>query len=124
DVGTCAMNSAQSCLSDGDCGTGDHCAKSFCGFTAISDHGVVFTSNDTTLLGPGNDTNGWSDTFVRSIDPATQASHDLTGDGDANDIVLQTLDTTAPSPAVATLCPADRVSVAGGTAVFLRPEAA
>lgn len=123
DNGQCG--DASPCTDDSGCPTsGDFCHKSFCGFTGVSDDKVVFTSNDTTLLGPGGDTNGASDTFLRALDPAAAASHDLTGDGDANDTVLETLDTTAGSPAVTTVCPASQVSVTAGKAVFLRPEAA
>ena len=94
-----------------------------CGFTAVSADGnaVAFSSNATTLLGPGADTNGVSDTFVRYVAPVAAAGHDLSGDLDGDDIVLQHMDTAAPG-AVATLCPASRVATANGTTAFLRPE--
>ena len=95
-----------------------------CAFTAVAATAVAFTSDDTTLLGPGNDTDNVGDTFVRAIDPGAVGSSDLTGDADANDVVLQTLDTGATTPSGSTLCPASRVAVAGGMAAFLRPEAA
>src|SRR5262249_46478785 len=49
-------------------------------------------------------------------------SADLTGDGDLGDTILQAFDTA--SGAVTPFCPADTVSVAAGTAAFLRPEGA
>ena len=48
--------------------------------------------------------------------------NDLTQDGALGATVLQAIDGT--SGAVTTLCPADQVTVAGGQAVFLRPESA
>jgi len=52
----------------------------------------------------------------------TDASADLTGDGDLDDIVLRTFDTATAQ--LTTLCPADAVAVAGDTVAFLRPESA
>ena len=68
------------------------------------------------------DTNGQQDIFVRYSDP-NDAGSDLFPDGDLDDVVLEVLDTTAPTPALQTLCPATAVTVAGGNAAFLRPEA-
>jgi Tol biopolymer transport system component len=101
------------------CANGGPCLR-----VAISADGktFAFTSHATTLI--ASDINGVGDTFVRRVDPATAATHDLTGDGDAVDTVLQRIDTTVPSPTVAPLCPASRVAAAGGMAAFLRPEAA
>lgn len=89
---------------------------------------IAFQSSATNLV-PG-DANGFiSDIFVRGIDLADAPIHDLNGDGDMDDVVLRVLDTGlgatgggSPSPAVADLGPAERVSVSNGRAVFLQPE--
>jgi len=62
-----------------------------------------------------------NDVFMRGLD-LNSSSGDITGDGDANDTVLRSMDGSSGS--VATLCPADQVSVVAGAAAFLRPEAA
>ena len=87
---------------------------------AISDDGsvVTFPAGAGDLV--AGDTNGLRDQFVRGVDNGT----DITGDGDLDDTVLDVLDTTAPSPALAPLCPADAVSAVTGAAAFLRPESA
>jgi Tol biopolymer transport system component len=93
-----------------------------CG-VAISADGsyATFKSSASDLV--AGDTNGFVDVFVRGPDPTDTAS-DITGDGDLNDTVLGVLDTNPVSPVLASLCPADQVSVAGGAAAFLRPESA
>jgi hypothetical protein len=106
-----------------------HCDASpgtFCGGVGLSGDGqvVAFHSQADNLLGPGNDLNTVGDTFVRRVDPATADDYDLSGDLDADDTLLQTIDTTAGSPSIATLCPAGTVAVADGRAAFLRPERA
>ncbi len=86
---------------------------------------VAFYSGATNLLGPGGDTNGSaSDVFVRSLDPTDPLGIDamLFANGEINDTVLEAVDATTGT--VTTLCPAGEVSVAGGAAAFLRPEAA
>lgn len=51
--------------------------------------------------------------------------NDLTQDGDLDDTVLQVVNGSATPPVTPIrLCPADAVAVSGGTAAFLRPEAA
>jgi len=91
--------------------------------TQISGDGRFFLfSSDASDLVPG-DTNLSADLFVRSADPSDLAN-DLSGDGDIEDTVLGVMDTDPMSPAPASLCPADQVVVAGGAAVFLRPEGA
>jgi Tol biopolymer transport system component len=86
---------------------------------------VGFASLATNLLGPGGDTNGTDDAFVRGFDPADPLGADaLFNDGQLDDTVLEVLDTALPSPTPITLCPADDVAVAAGNAAFLRPEAA
>jgi len=80
---------------------------------------VAFSSGATNLV--PDDNNAGPDLFVRAVDP-TDAASDLTGDGDLDDTVLESLD--AVSAVVSTRCPAGIVSVAAGSAAFLRPEAA
>lgn len=95
---------------------------------------LAFQSLASTLLGPGGDTNNFCDNnvdtvydencqdiFVRSITPATAASNDRSGDGDANDTILESLDVT--NGMVSSLCPATLAAVADGRVAFLRPEA-
>src|SRR5262249_44816979 len=93
-------------------------------FFAISGDGrtLAFDTAATNLLGPGNDTNGVRDVFVRSTDPADPLGIDteLFADGQLDDTVLEVVNAT--SGAVTTLCPAEDVSVANGKAAFLRPE--
>ncbi len=101
-------------------------SPSYCsGQSAVSDDGqiVLFQSNASNLLGPGGDTNGLGDAFVRRLSPGSGSGYDLSGDGDADDTVLRAL-ATAPPGAVTTLGPAADVSVAAGRAAFLRPERA
>lgn len=81
---------------------------------------VAFTSFATNLA-PEPDTNATSDVFVRAPDPTTPGA-DLFADGALDDTVLEVVDATAVPPAVATLCPANDVVVAGPMAAFLRPE--
>ncbi|HVM95854.1 MAG TPA: hypothetical protein VMT89_05665 [Candidatus Acidoferrales bacterium] len=80
---------------------------------------VAFTSDANTLV-PGQLDNPY-DIYVNAPDVLDTAS-DLTGDGDLDDTVLRVVDTTTGQ--VTTLCPADKVVVAGNVAAFLRPEAA
>ena len=95
-------------------------------FPSQADNLVLSDTNLCHMDGfPGLDP--CQDVFVRTIDgPATVLSGDVSGDGDASDTLLMTLDANAVSPpAQATqLCPAEQVSVANGKAAFLRPEAA
>ena len=53
---------------------------------------------------------------------ATCRCNDLTADGDADDTVLEVLDTSAMSPTPIPLCAAGDVAVAAGKAAFLHPE--
>jgi len=90
------------------------------GSPALSADGsvVAFASFATDLV--AGDSNGMPDVFVRA--PAA-GSGDLSGDGDAGDVLLRALDTsTGPPSAVIDLCPATSASVADGRAAFLRPE--
>jgi Tol biopolymer transport system component len=80
---------------------------------------VAFTSCAGNLV--PLDLNGVADVFVRQPDP-TDLGRDFSGDGDLEDTVLRVLD--AGSGELRTLCPAERVVVAGAAAAFLRPEAA
>ncbi len=83
---------------------------------------IVFDSGATNLV--GGDGNMDSDVFVRGPDPSDFGA-DLSFDGDLDDTVLRSLDTTVGPPGVVTnLCPAGRVAVAAGSAAFLRPEGA
>ncbi|MBI3784005.1 MAG: PD40 domain-containing protein [Deltaproteobacteria bacterium] len=93
---------------------------------------AVFPSNATNLVANDNnnscDNNGdnifnenCSDVFMRGLDP-NSSSGDLTGDGQSDDTVLRAMD--GSNGTVATLCPADQVSVVAGAAAFLRPESA
>ena len=82
---------------------------------------VAFTSWASNLV--AGDTGTFPDVFVRRADPADTGA-DLFPDGALDDTVLEVLDTTAPIPAPAALCPAGQVAVAAGAAAFLRPEAA
>lgn len=100
---------------------------SFCAHVGLSGDGqmVAFHSQADNLLGPGNDTNAAGDTFVRRVNPVTADDYDLSGDLDADDVLLQTIDTNAMGPSIATLCPAGTVAVDDqGRAAFLRPELA
>jgi len=84
---------------------------------------VSFLSFASDLVAPGTDTNGVEDVFVRAFDPGDPLGTDalLFEDGSVDDTVLEAVD--ADSGTVTTLCPAEDVSVAGGAAAFLRPEA-
>jgi Tol biopolymer transport system component len=84
---------------------------------------IGFRSGASNLLPPGVDTNGVDDSFVRGFDPADPLGIDnlLFPDGALDDTVLEVVD--AATGAVTTVCPATDVAVAGGNAVFLRPEA-
>jgi Tol biopolymer transport system component len=70
-------------------------------------HTVAFDTGGSSLV--PNDTNGCKDVFVRG---PTLGAYDT---------VLEVFDTT--SAGVETLCPTGDVTVAGGMAAFLRPEA-
>jgi Tol biopolymer transport system component len=85
---------------------------------------VEFGSQATNMLGPGGDTNGFEDVFVRGLDPTDPLGIDalLFADNQLHDTVLEVVDAT--SGTVTTLCPAEDVAVAAGNAAFLRPEAA
>ena len=85
---------------------------------------AVFDSFSTNLLGPGGDGNGTGDSFAVRTDPADPGGVDtmLFPDGTLDDVVLESIDVT--TGAIATLCPADDVSVADGNAAYLRPESA
>lgn len=104
---------------------GVQAADASSGFVALSADGrsVAFHSNATNLLGPGADTNGVADVFVRGLDAADPLGADalLFPDGRLDDAVLEVVDAT--TGAVTTLCPAVAVTVASGRAAFLRPEA-
>jgi Tol biopolymer transport system component len=84
---------------------------------------MVYNSGASTLLAPGVDTNDRSDVFVRAFDPADPLGIDalLFPNGALDDTVLEVVD--AATGTVTTVCPATEVAVAGGNAVFLRPEA-
>lgn len=60
--------------------------------------------------------------FGFRFETADPTRGDLTGDGDAGDIVLSVLDSAPAS--VTAICPATAVSIANGAAAFLRPESA
>jgi len=80
---------------------------------------VVFDSNASDLV--MGDANGLLDIFAHGPAPGG----DATGDGDADDTVLQVMDASSGAPAAVTpLCPVTTASVAAGTAAFLRPEVA
>jgi hypothetical protein len=82
---------------------------------------IVFASEATDLVaGDDNDT---GDLFSRAPD-ADDLQNDFSGDGRLDDVVLRVLDTTVQPPSLATLGPAEAVSVAGGAVAFLRPESA
>ncbi len=83
---------------------------------------VVFQSDATNLVGPGNDTNGRTDVFVRGPDGSDPLGIDalLFPDGALDDTVLEMFD--AATKTMTTLCPAGDVAVAAGNAAFLRPE--
>ena len=85
---------------------------------------VGFASTSTDLLGPGGDTNGFQDAFIRGADSADPNGIDATlfPDGELDDTVLEAVDAT--TGAITTLCPAGAVSVSNGNAAFLRPESA
>ena len=89
-------------------------------FLSLDARRAFFKALATNLV-PG-DGNGEADAFVRGT-PFQSVAFDLTGDGLLDDVVLTVLDTEAPLPAPVTLAPAGDVSVAGGNAAFLRPEA-
>ncbi len=82
---------------------------------------AVFWSAKPDFLGPGVDTNGTADIFIRDLDPTDPLGADVLANGVLGDIVLEVVDPI--SGAITTLCEADDVSVADGNAAFLRPEA-
>ena len=93
---------------------------------------VAFESAASSLL-PDDDArcdadgDGAPDTSCRNVyvvgpDSAQAATADLSGDGDADDVVLRAYDPA--SGRLDTLCPAGDVAVAGRLVAFLRPEAA
>lgn len=103
---------------DGSPITGDS-SLGFYGLDVTADgREVMFASTDRAV---GNDTNTFSDVFLRGPDAADGAA-DLNRDGDTADVVLRAFDTATNR--VRGICPATQVSVAGQTAAFLRPEAA
>jgi Tol biopolymer transport system component len=85
---------------------------------------VVFQSDATNLIGPGNDTNGRTDVFVRGPDGSDPLGIDalLFPDGELDDTVLEMFDPATKT--MTTLCPTGDVAVAAGNAAFLRPESA
>jgi hypothetical protein len=91
---------------------------------AISAEGdaVAFVTDAADLV--AGDTNAAVDVYVRGADAADPLLVDalLFDDGSLDDVVLEAIDGT--TGAIATLCPADEVSVAAGNAAFLRPESA
>ena len=91
------------------------------GYSDTQDAPAVSSASDVAFVSPnviaGTDTNGVNDVFVHGPSGA-----DLSGDGDFSDTVLRWLDTATGT--VSNLCPATKVSVANGSAVFLRPESA
>jgi len=98
--------------------------SSFIGNGALSANGrtVAFGSVASTIV--PSDANGESDVFVRAVDPSAPVSVTadelLFEDGELDDVVLEVVD--AATGTVATQCPAGEVSVAGGSAAYLRPE--
>jgi Tol biopolymer transport system component len=97
----------------------------FAGFPSLSADGrqIAFLSTATDLVS-GDSDGGMMDLFVRG--PGSAADHpgaDLFADGALDDIVLRVLDVSVDPPVLLNLCPATRVAVAAGRALFLRPEA-
>jgi hypothetical protein len=91
------------------------CALSADGRTA------AFFTHGSNLATATTDANGVGDIYVRGLDPADPNGVDaLFPDGALDDAVLEVVN--AASGAVTTHCPAGEVSVAGGNAVYLRPE--
>jgi hypothetical protein len=83
---------------------------------------VAFSSLATNLV--AGDNNAVGDAFVRTPNSALVAN-DLSGDGDANDTVLQVADaSTAPPAPITTIAPATITAVNNGVVAFLRPESA
>ena len=87
---------------------------------ALSANGrvIAFGSAASNLV-PGDGLSN-ADIFVRG--PESGNAHDLSGDGDVDDIVLRLLDTNGNAPPT-TVGPATSVVTAGDMAAFLRPEA-
>ncbi len=97
-----------------------HSGDSGAGGSAISADGHVVAFPSNANLAPTSAT-PVPQIYARGPDPNDTAS-DITGDGDHDDTVLEQLDSA--SSIATTLCPADQVAVAAGSAAFLRPEAA
>jgi Tol biopolymer transport system component len=87
------------------------------GASVASSGAVAFLSPAEDFVLP--DEEGALDVFVLG---ASAMAGDLSGDGDALDTILETMDPLMGPPGVRKLCPADDVAVAAGRAVFLRPE--
>ena len=82
---------------------------------------AAFFTHGSNLATATTDANGVGDIYVRGLDATDPNGVDaLFPDGALDDVVLEVVD--AASGAVTTHCPAGEVSVAGGTAVYLRPE--
>jgi Tol biopolymer transport system component len=108
---------------DGTETSGAPCAFGGCGLmVAVSGDGLTFAFSTNANGVVAGDSDDVLDAFVRRPDPALANAADLTGDGDADDTVLQVLDTAEVSPSVSTLCPSGEVATAAGRAVFLRRE--
>src|SRR5262249_1461578 len=81
-----------------DVGPGGAAANEFLCCAAIPPDGrfVAFNTNADNLLGPGGDSNGFGDVFVRGLDPADPLGVDasLFPDGQLDDTVLEVVDAT------------------------------
>ncbi len=83
---------------------------------------IGFMTQASNLTVATTDANTYFDAYVRGPDPADPLGVDaLFPNGAVTDDVLQVVD--AVSGVVTTHCPAAEVSVAGGQAAYLRPEA-
>jgi Tol biopolymer transport system component len=85
---------------------------------------IAFMSQASNLTTATTDTNTFNDSYVRGPDPADPLGVDalLFPNGSLTDSVLEVVD--GATGAVTTHCAAGEVSVAGGNAVYLRPESA
>ena len=98
---------------------------SFCCFALSSDgQSVTFATRASNLSTATSDANTYNDAYVRGLDLADPLGVDalLFANGTLGESVLESVD--AATGAVATHCPANDVSVAGGDAAYLRPESA
>lgn len=93
----------------------------FAGFRATAD----FVADELDGSLGVADANGQEDILVRGperSDPTAAAANDFHLDQVLDDVVLQVVDTNAPSPEPVTLDPAKDVVVVNGDAAFLRPD--